>query len=447
MAPLRLPLLLSALLLAAPALGQGEGPRPGVPTPELSGDMARLGPAVGHVDTDHALLWARAMGIREVVVTVGDERRVVPFEEVGRGFGVIRIDGLRPETSYRVSVELPGVPEAREVRFRTAPPARAWGKVRFGVGSCAGDAEQPVWDRIAAADLDLFLWLGDATYYRGRKEGGADWDRVDWMVERQLTSRRLALKAMQGMACYSVWDDHDYGPNNSDRHFPLRAESRVVQRYLWANPSYGEDGEGVYFTFRRGPVAFFMLDDRSFKDVRPDLPEEDRQLYGPGQMAWLRRELLASDAPLKVIAGGVQQLLGYAPAEGWHQALAERVRFLDWLEGAGVGPVLFLSGDVHVSELYHVAIGGGANAWELTSSGLAKEANMAALFVLAERPERRWIVPEPNFCTVEVDVPRDPARLAEATLRFVCVAADGRLLKETRATFDSFGTALGRRGF
>ena len=441
-----LSLLLSlAALAATPAAAQEDAVLPDVP-PELTGDMLRVGPVVGHVDADHALLWARALGTRTVDVTLDDQRRTLAFEPLGRGFGVIRLDGLRPERPYQVRVELPGAPAPTEVRFRTAPPARSWGRVRFGVGSCAADAQQPIWKQVAAADLDLFVWVGDNTYYRSR-ERGPDWSRIEWMLERQLDARGHALQAMQGMACYATWDDHDYGPNNSDRHFALRAEARLVHRYMWANPGYGQGGEGVYFTFRRGPVAFFVLDGRSFKDVRPDLPADERQLYGPAQLAWLRRELAASDAPLKVIACGVQQLLGYGPAEGWHQALAERVRFLDWLEGAEVGPLLFLSGDIHVSELYRVELGAGAAAWELTSSGLARESGVAALFELAERPERRWIVTRPNFCVVEVDVPRDPARLAEATLRFASVGVDGAVIQETRATFASFGAALEQQGF
>ncbi len=440
----RAPLALVALLTCAAARAQD---RPAPPDPPQQPAAATLlGPTVGHVGPDRALLWLRAEGVRTLEVRVDEGApREVPFDPVGRGFGALPVEGLTPSTTHTVAVALPGGTPAGEVTFRTAPPAGPSGRVRFGVGSCAAYDVQPVWQAVRAADLDLFLWLGDNTYYRRARDGsGADWDGIEAMLARQLAARTTpgVLEAMQRMACYAVWDDHDYGPNNSDRHFPLRAESRLVHRYLWAaNPGFGEEGEGVYFTFRRGPVAFFLLDGRSFKDCRADLPVEARQLYGARQLGWLQRELLASDAPLKVIAGGVQQLLGYGPAEGWHQAPAERAGFLSWLARQDLGPLLFLSGDIHVSELYRVELGDGRVAFELTSSGLAQRNRFSDVFELLGREERRWFVARENFCVVDVDVPPDPARRAEATVRFACLGVDGAVLQETDATFADFGVA------
>lgn len=426
--------LLLPLLLATPLLAQDAAP---VTSP--------LGPLVGHVAPDRALLWVRAApGARQATVRVGGgEARSVPLQARGRGFAVLEVDGLAPERAQEVAVEVPGGPSGA-VRFRTPSPPRAWGKVRFGVGSCAGFSEQPVWDQIPATDPDFFLWLGDNCYYRSRRGGGADWDSVEHMLERQLENRLRpgVLALMRGTACYAVWDDHDYGPNNSDGRFPLKAESRAVHRMLWANPGWGEDEEGVYFSFRRGPVELFCLDDRWWKDVRDQLPRPERRLYGEKQLAWLRRGLAASDAPVKVIAGGVQQLLGYPLAEGWSEAREERAAFLAWLgQQPGCERVIFLSGDIHVSELYRVQVAPGRFAWELTSSGLAQQNPAPEAFALAKRPERQWVATTPGmFCVVEVDLPegRPPE---EGQLLFRCLDAQGAVQAETRAGFDSFGAA------
>lgn len=423
----------------------------GAPLCALAQDAALppLGPTVGHVAPDEATLALHAPGVRRVELEIRPakgtpETRVLPFEEFGRGFGVVRLGKLQPETPYRVLARLKNGLAPAELRFATPPRPRAWGRVRFGVGSCMRSPKQPVWKVVAKENPDFFVWLGDTVYYSRHKGGGADWDSIDTMLKRQLQGRRVPglLEVMRQMPCYSVWDDHDYGPNDSNQSFALRSESRLVHRYLWAgNPGFGEREQGVYFGFRRGPVEFFLLDGRSFKTARRGIPKPEREVYGKRQLAWLKRGLLASDAPLKVIGSGIQALFGYAPAEGWHEARPEREAFMAWLKANEVGPVLFLSGDIHVSELYQKELGPGRTLWELTSSGLAAGAfGYEPFFENAKRKERRWVVTQQNVCFVEVDIPRDPKRLSESTIRFVSKSAkDGKILAETTTTFASFG--------
>ncbi|HBP19969.1 MAG TPA: hypothetical protein DEA08_19555, partial [Planctomycetes bacterium] len=126
---------------------------------------------------------------------------------------------------------------------------------------------------------------------------------------------------------------------------------------------------------------------------------------------------------------------------------AEKKRFLSWARGADLGPLLFLSGDIHISELYRVphdkAQPKGAAFWELTASGLATDAfGYQDLFEAAVRPERLWMESRRNVVMVEVDIPRDPAKRAASKLRFTCLAAkDGAVLRDTETTFASFGPA------
>jgi alkaline phosphatase D len=428
--------LLAALCAApAPACAQ-QAPQP-------------LGPAVGHVAPDAANIWLHAPQVRQVqleVASSGDKRELtLPFEEIGRGFGLLRLSKLQPETRYTVQLRLPQA-QPVQLRFSTPPRPRAWGRVRFAVGSCLRFPEQPVWKVVAKEAPDFLVLLGDTVYYSRHKGGGADWDSVDSMLARQVAGRRVPglLQVMRSMPTYSVWDDHDYGPNDSNKSFALRSESRLVHRYLWAgNPGFGENEQGVYFRFRRGPVEFFLLDGRSFKTARRGIPKPEREVFGKRQLAWLKRGLLESDAPLKVIGSGIQALFGYAPAEGWHEARTERDAFMSWLKEHPTGATLFMSGDIHVSELYQKELAPGRNLWELTSSGLAANAfGYEPFFEGAKRKERRWVVTKQNVCFVEVEIPRDPKRLQASTLRFVSKSAeDGRILAETKTTFDSFGAS------
>ena len=109
-------------------------------------------------------------------------------------------------------------------------------------------------------------------------------------------------------------------------------------------------GPGISSSFRRGPAAFFLLDDRSFKDVAA------RVIWGAAQVAWLKRELRAAEdagVPLKVIANGTQVLPPALPESHETDAPAERADLLAWLEREHIGGVVFVSGDRHRSELWH----------------------------------------------------------------------------------------------
>ena len=65
---------------------------------------------------------------------------------------------------------------------------------------------------------DFMLWGGDNFYYRE-----PDYTRTG-MIHRNDHAR--AVKSMQPLLAnvhqYAICDDHDYGPNDSDRSFPLK---------------------------------------------------------------------------------------------------------------------------------------------------------------------------------------------------------------------------------
>ena len=57
-----------------------------------------------------------------------------------------------------------------------------------------------------------------------------------------------------------TWDDHDFGANDSDATKVYRETIRQVFTEYRALQSFGENGEGIYTSFRRGPVEVFLID-------------------------------------------------------------------------------------------------------------------------------------------------------------------------------------------
>ncbi|HYP67426.1 MAG TPA: alkaline phosphatase D family protein [Thiobacillaceae bacterium] len=328
------------------------------------------------------------------------------------------LTNLSPGQTYLYRVLLDGRP-ARDGRFTTLP---AWRSSRrpfdFTVyfGSCAflqdsdwdrGPAyggEYEIFDRIVAQaqgnpQPSLMLWGGDTVYYRE-----ADFESPWGMNARQRAVRHhpIVQKLLTALPHYAIWDDHDYGPNDSNRSFVFKDASLALFKRYWANPSYGLPGEpGIFTEFSMADADFFLLDDRWYRDHDRAADFSGKQLYGPEQLGWLKNALLASRARFKLIVGGSQFLNDRSRAEGWQHFPAERDAFLDWLIQNRINGVIFLSGDRHHTELLKVERPGTYPLYELTCSPLTSHPRQAG--DEAANPQRLagTLVEQRNFCTLE----------------------------------------------
>ena len=88
---------------------------------------------------------------------------------------------------------------------------------------------------------------------------------------------------------YATWDDHDYGPNNSDRLYSGKFRSLEIFKNYWPNPSFGtKETPGVFFSFTKSDASFFVLDTRFYA-------EKDVQMLGDSQMEWLKKGTYRQD--------------------------------------------------------------------------------------------------------------------------------------------------------
>lgn len=289
---------------------------------------------------------------------------------------VLRMEGLRPDTTYHYRVVVNGKLDKylRDIppqRVRTAPAAPARFRVAFG--SCAriqSDAEQPIWRALAQYRPDLFFWLGDNIY-------GDSVTPATLVAEYQ---RQRFVPAFQpigrGVPQLAIWDDHDYGLDNFDRTNPIRERSLEIFRQFWANPAVGlPDTPGVFFDYAYGGVDFIFLDGRYHRapDADPDTPA--KEFLGKGQFEWLKQRLLASRAPFKLLACGSGWSRFKGPGgDSWAAYQHERARLFDFIRDNRIGGVVLLSGDTHFP---YVACApwserGGYDFYELVSSALAQ---------------------------------------------------------------------------
>jgi len=371
------------------------------------------GPMLGEVSETGARIWAQSRDGSALTLTVyrpdgstvqsvaspaWDEWRCVVFA----------VEGLSPGETCAYAIEgACGVTPL--YRLRTAPRSDAR-KLRITFGSCFDDYRRdlPIFGAITREESDLFLMIGDNCYF-----SEPDWQSEHTMMLAQLRNRNnpALRRLLPEVPVLGIWDDHDFGPNDSDGSFPGKDLSLRVFKRMWAQRAYGtEEAVGIFSAVRFGPVELFLLDGRYHR-------VENHEILGAAQLAWLQERLAASDAPIKLIVSGSQVLPEATVPKDWEcwrkDAKGELAALLSGIEARGIRGVLFVSGDVHLGYLIRergraLADGRrGPDFWELTSSPLAN--NPWTERLLGANLYDRYLLQEEavtNYGVVDIDLDR-----------------------------------------
>lgn len=260
---------------------------------------------------------------------------------------------------------------------------------RIAFGSCGHqDRPQPVLQQAAALRPDAFVFLGDNIYG----------DTYDMDTLRNKYQRWMAQPAYQALKdsnrILATWDDHDYGWNDTGRHYPYKEASKAIFLKAFEVP---EDDEryrrpGIYTDYileQAGKrVQIVLLDLRSFRDdLRPyegqpidtvafhysldywPYETADSALVGEAQWAWLG-EVLNKPADLRIIASGTQFGITHNGYEAWANFPHEQARMLALIKATRAEGVVFISGDVHYAEISRLQQPGLYPIYDVTASGI-----------------------------------------------------------------------------
>ena len=468
--------MLRRSLLAAPfllvLLAGCAGPRPAAPAADdapLAGAATaettaalKSGPMLGYATHREVAVWVQTTRPAEVQIryepvqgpadtTLAPELArpaqpgtTAPIAATAEGDHIAEfaIAGLEPGVRYAYDVLLDGV--AVELDYPTEFETQALWEWRFDppaftavVGSCSYTndtyirpgrpygGDHRIFETIHAQRPDLMLWLGDNVYFR----------EVDWWTEQGMRYRysyARSLAELQPLLAttnhYATWDDHDYGPNDSDRSYVLKGAALDVFEDYWANITYGLPSvPGVFTQFQWADVEFFLLDDRYHRTPNDEPVWEDRQVLGDAQLEWLLEALTASRAPFKIVALGGQVLNPIPIYETYvNVAPEERERLIDGVVARGIEGVVFLSGDRHHTELIRLEPEGFYPLYDFTSSPLtAGPATPRNEMENPARVEGTLVYGQRNFGTLTFTGPR-----TDRTLTMRTYDTDGALLWE-----------------
>jgi alkaline phosphatase D len=280
--------------------------------------------------------------------------------------GIVELENLNPGWLIYYELELDGRPirPATPQVFSLMPPARQIdGTIRpadisVAFASCMYPARvpvQPIWDQIGAYRPDALMLIGDNNYMPNRPEAyETDLETVSFVMPRYHRFLRdtPGLRSLLATTpTYGIWDDHDYGPDNSDRTFRWRELTLELFKRYYPNPSAGLPGvPGIFTKVQVADAEFFLLDDRYYRDPN-DAPDR-KTMFGEAQLEWLRNSLASSPATFKIIVNGSSMLVDrHGSGEYWANFGSERDQFLEWLFDKEITGVLFVAGDWHVGTL------------------------------------------------------------------------------------------------
>ncbi|MEO2005164.1 MAG: alkaline phosphatase D family protein, partial [Candidatus Poribacteria bacterium] len=256
--------------------------------------------------------------------------------------------------------------DGRSGEFTTAPPTGRPGTFTIAVSSCMHSTKEPEqlsWRLMRSQQPSLHLLIGDVVY--------ADTTDRDTLWEHHLRQRAVTdfAAVLRETPTYAMWDDHDYGPNDSDGTAEGKEDSLRAFGELWALPPLGvDDTPGAFYSFQWGDVEFFMLDDRYHRSPDKAPNDDAKRMLGDEQFAWLVDGLKRSTATFKILASG--STLRASGGDGWRIYDFARERLYSAIMDNEIQGVMYLSGDVHASllEIHETA---GYPLVEVISSGIA----------------------------------------------------------------------------
>ncbi|MCZ6771109.1 MAG: alkaline phosphatase D family protein [Proteobacteria bacterium] len=386
------------------------------------------GPMPGWVGMRSAAIWLQAdgPGIARVAywpVGAAHKRVQTDAQALSVEFDYVtlfEITELDPGTTYAYEVLDGDTAISLEVlRFHTQvlwqwrdPPP----DFEVAVGSCSYTNDPPfdrpgkpygggygIFKHIAALQPAFMLWLGDNVYLREAdflSRGGAAYR---YRYARNLNELQPLLRGTHHVA---IWDDHDYGPNNSNRAYVFKRESLEIFKRYWANPNYGQpDVPGIFTSVSYGDAEFFLMDNRYHRDADHAAGLKDKQMFGRDQMRWLKNALRVSRARFKFIVNGSEMLNRHNRFEGWNHFPREQGDFLAWLAANRIPGVMFLSGDRHFTKLASTSRQGTYDLYELTCSPLTS--SPFENYEASNDPEvdAGTLVRERNFCVISFSGP------------------------------------------
>ena len=324
----------------------------------LGDGTGRFGPVCGAVTTNSAVV---SIGLRKfdsdvrLVVSRNEDLQdpinvkvVKRAERAGRTVKMT-IRDLQSDTRYYYRIEVDGKIDPKTTgQFKTFPEGPVSFSFAFGNSVKYGRLNQSALLAAIEQDILFFLSTGDL-FYADLSENKPDVFRKAYQEAFQLEPLR---KLCRTVPLVYIWDDHDYGTDDSDKYYPSRSASRKV--YQEIVPHYpltaGHGDVPIYQAFTVGRVRFILTDLRSERSSNHTLDGPQKTMMGKEQLEWFMKELKESSRAYALVIW-VSSVTWTAKAkEGadhWGGFAHERNMIANFIKKHRIHNLFVVSGDAH----------------------------------------------------------------------------------------------------
>lgn len=237
--------------------------------------------------------------------------------------------------------------------FRTPRPEGEPFNYRVAFASCADEVSDPkVFEEIAKENALFFMHTGDLHYHNLAVNDVAEFRDGYYSIFASPAGK--AMLEMQLPFAY-MWDDHDFGPDNSDGTAPGRNAS--VQAYREFVPHYPLVGGSsrtstVHQAFTIGRVRYILTDLRSARTPNTAPAAPTKTVLGKKQKAWFKDELVraTNDPKIRLIIW-CNTMPWLDDERKWGHFLHEQQELVSFIKAHGLNkwvPIVIISGDAHM---------------------------------------------------------------------------------------------------
>ena len=356
----------------------------------------------GDVSIDSGIVWARPDRPSRMLVEVASSDN---FKDLR---SAVLVDAL-PETDFTAKALIEGLPPGQDIfyrirfedlsfpiwsepqvgRFRTAPRDQrsisfVWSGDTAGGGWGIDESRggMRTYATMLKSRPDFFIHSGDHIYAdcpipsERKLPNGQVWKNIV-TEEKSRVARTLAefrgnykynlldrnLRAFNAeVPTFAQWDDHEVTNDWCPEALPSRATSEILALAARGRRAFHEfmpmRTHGIYRKIGYGPLLdVFLLDMRSYRTaLRAD--GSASRILGPVQTAWLKRELVNSQATWKIIAADlpIGVVSDDAVGQGDGSPRGREIEIADllaFIKRAGIRNTVWLTADMHYTAAHY----------------------------------------------------------------------------------------------
>ncbi|MCH8326643.1 MAG: alkaline phosphatase D family protein [Bacteroidetes bacterium] len=243
--------------------------------------------------------------------------------------------------------------------FLTFPQQSQPGEFTFVFSACVRDKYLPhnIFDYISTLSPTFVALLGDNIYADsdGDINTGPPNSVVAALRGKYVRNFDEHFQAVSSnIPIVAIWDDHDYGQDNSDSTYRYKEETKKVFKESFPIYPFQVENKGIYYQFKIADIDFFVLDTRWYRTPMDKVDNNNKTMLGEEQLSWLLNGLKLSTAPFKIIFSSVSMndyggdtssdKVGF---DSWMGYTFERAKILSFIEDNKIDGVMVFSGDQH----------------------------------------------------------------------------------------------------